>query len=277
MLEREPKDESNERPKLEPLGWDYDGLPTPEVDGPAVLDLTRNERGRDLIVSDVHGQRATFERLLEMVNYSPQSGDRLLMLGDLVDRGPDSAGMLQWLQRDEVYCIRGNHEQLMLDALNGNKYIRELWTEHNGGMWSFALTSEQQMSWHEALRPLPMAMEVDSVGGKIVLVHAEIPVETPWWAFRAWLEEGDRNAGIRALWNRVRIFSEKPDAGVPDVWRTFHGHTPLKSPKHVANISWIDTGAAYPDRYDGAAISCVVIEPDGTASDPIQARVNETP
>ena len=277
MLEREPKDESNERPKLEPLGWDYDRLPTPEVDGPAVLDLTRNERGRDLIVSDVHGQRATFERLLEMVNYSPQTGDRLLMLGDLIDRGPDSAGMLEWLQRDEVYCIRGNHEQLMLDALNGNKYIRELWTEHNGGMWSFALTSEQQMAWHEALRPLPMAMEVDSAGGKIVLVHAEIPVETPWWAFRAWLEEGDRNAGIRALWNRVRIFSEKPDAGVPDVWRTFHGHTPLKSPEHVANISWIDTGAAYPDRYDGAAISCVVIEPDGTASDPIQARVNETP
>lgn len=277
MLEREPKDESNERPKLEPLGWDYEGLPTPEVDGPAVLDLARNERGRDLIVSDVHGQRATFERLLAMVNYSPQSGDRLLMLGDLIDRGPDSAGMLQWLLRDEVYCIRGNHEQLMLDALNGNKYIRELWTEHNGGMWSFALTPEQQMAWHEALRPLPMAMEVDSVGGKIVLVHAEIPVETPWWAFRAWLEEGDRNAGIRALWNRVRIFSEKPDAGVPDAWRTFHGHTPLKGPKHVANISWIDTGAAYPDRYDGAAISCVVIEPDGTASDPIQARVNETP
>lgn len=276
MLQDESMDESNERPKLEPLSWDYDELPTPEVDGPAVLTLERNERGRDLVVGDVHGQRATFERLLEIVKFDPQSGDRLLMLGDLIDRGPDSDGMLEWLLRDDVYCIRGNHEQLMLDALNGNGYIQELWTEHNGGMWSFAMADERRTAWHEALRPLPMALEVDTAGGKVVLVHAEIPVETPWWAFRAWLEEGDRNAGIRALWNRVRVFSEQEDLGVPDVWRTFHGHTPLKQTKHVANISWIDTGAAYPDRYDGAAISCVVIEPDGIARDPVQARVNET-
>ena len=73
------QEESNERPRLEPLGWDYDGLPTPEVDGPAVATLARNERGRGLIVGDVHGQRTTFERLLEIVKFDPQGGDRILM------------------------------------------------------------------------------------------------------------------------------------------------------------------------------------------------------
>ena len=277
MIQEESMDQSNERPKLDPLGWDYDGLPTPVVDGPAVRTLERNERGRDLIVGDVHAQRATFERLLEIVNYDPAGGDRLLLLGDLIDRGPDSAGMLQWLQRDGVYCIRGNHEQMMLDALNGDRHIHELWTEHNGGMWSLGLTPEQRNAWRVALRPLPMALEVDTAGGKVVLAHAEIPVETPWWAFRSWLEEGDRIAGIRVLWNRVRVFSEQEDAGVPDAWRTYHGHTPLKRPKQIANMFWIDTGAAYPDRFDGAAISCVAIEPNGIVQEPVQALVNETP
>ena len=108
---------SAERPSPPPLSWDYRDLPTPRVEGPAVRSLARNERGRDLVVGDIHGQRETFERVLETVGYSPEDGDRVLLVGDVIDRGPDSAGMLDWLRRDSVTCIRGNHEQFMLDAL----------------------------------------------------------------------------------------------------------------------------------------------------------------
>ena len=273
MQQERTQNGSTERPRPEPVGWDYDGLPTPKVDGPAVQDLARNERGRDLIVGDVHGQRPTFERLLDKVGYDPAGGDRLLLLGDLIDRGPDSAGMLEWLQREDVFCIRGNHEQLMLDALDGDEHVEVLWKEHNGGGWARDLDSGTQDAWHAALRPLPMALEIEGVQGKIVMAHAEIPVETPWWALREWLEEGDRDARIRVLWARERVFNNEGDTGVPDAWLTYHGHTPLKNPLRVANMSWIDTAAAYADRYEGAAVSCVIIDPDGTEHPPVQARV----
>ena len=255
------------------MAWDYEDLPTPRVDGPPVRRLDRNQAGRDLVFGDIHGQKDSFERLLKKVGYDPAGGDRLLLLGDLVDRGPDSQGMLEWLRRDEVACIRGNHEQLMLDALEGHRDVEELWMERNGGSWARALDPSARDEWLELLRKLPLALEVCSAEGAFVVVHAEVPVETPWWALREWLEEGDRCAAIRALWNRERAFSPEGDDGVPDVWRTFHGHIPFKNPVLIKNMRWIDTGAAYPDLYHGAAITCVAIGPDGSESPPVQERV----
>jgi serine/threonine protein phosphatase 1 len=265
-----------ERPRPPPLGWDYEDLPTPKVDGPAVQSLGPNERGRDLVIGDIHGQRETFERVLETVRYSPEGGDRVLLLGDVIDRGPDSTGMLHWLRRDGVTCIRGNHEQLMLDALEGNEEIEALWTERNGGAWAQALDSHERDEWHEVLRALPLALEVEGAQGRFVLVHAEIPEETPWWALKAWLEEGDRRAGILALWARERFMnSPERDPGVPDAWRTFHGHVPLRELRQVGNMRWIDAGAAYAHMYDGAAVACVPIGSDGSEQDPVLVKVLE--
>ncbi|MCY4189665.1 MAG: metallophosphoesterase [Bryobacterales bacterium] len=150
-----------ERPKPAPLDWDLMDLRPPRVDGPAVLSLGRNERGRDLVVSDIHGQRETFEHLLAKVGYSASAGDRLLLLGDLIDRGPDSASMLEWLQRDDVTCIRGNHEQMMLDSLEGDRMSEEVWIGTNGGEWSTSLTAAQKDAWRERIRSMPLAVEVE--------------------------------------------------------------------------------------------------------------------
>lgn len=250
------------------------GLRTPRVDGPAVLSLGRNRSGRDLVVGDIHGQRETFEHLLETVGYSPDDGDRLLLLGDLIDRGPDSASMFEWLQRDDVTCVRGNHEQMMLDALEGDHMARKTWIELNGGGWSTALTSGECDAWLEKLRSMPLAVEVEGGQGIFVLVHAEVPVQTPWWAMKAWLEEGDHCAGVRAIWARDRINGPAQlDHGVPDVWRTFHGHTPLKQLVQIANMRWIDLAAAYASRIESASIACIPIGPDGLEDDPVLARV----
>ena len=263
-----------ERPKPAPLDWDLMDLRPPRVDGPAVLSLGRNERGRDLVVSDIHGQRETFEHLLAKVGYSASAGDRLLLLGDLIDRGPDSASMLEWLQRDDVTCIRGNHEQMMLDSLEGDRMSQEVWIGTNGGEWSTSLTAAQKDAWRERIRSMPLAVEVEGGQGPFVLVHAEIPIETPWWAMKAWLDEGDKCAGVRALWARDRINGRSgQDNGVPDVWRTYHGHTPLKEFVQIANMRWIDLAAAYAYRVETASIACVPIGPDGVEHDPVVARV----
>lgn len=248
-------------------------MPTPQVHGPAVRTLPRNEQGRDLIVGDVHGQHATFERLLAEVGYRAEAGDRILLLGDVIDRGPDSAAMLGWLQREGVFCVRGNHEQMMLDALEAEE-SEGFFGGHHGGGWTLALSSAQRDAWRQALRGMPLALEVDAAPGKVVLVHAEIPIETPWWALKAGLEEGDRPARIRVLWSRNRIRNlSGHDSGVPDVWRTFHGHVPIHAARHVGNMRWIDLGAGWAGWLESASIACVAIQPDGVELQPVVARV----
>ena len=68
---------------------------------------------RTIIVGDVHGCRAELEALLDRVAFA--SGDRLVFVGDLVARGPDSLGVLDVVRRTGAIVVRGNHEQKLLD------------------------------------------------------------------------------------------------------------------------------------------------------------------
>ncbi len=80
---------------------------------------------RTYLVSDIHGQYQPFRQALEQVGFSPDSGDRLYVLGDIVDRGPQSKECLTYLyqlQRQyprQIVVLKGNHEQLLEDWLLG--------------------------------------------------------------------------------------------------------------------------------------------------------------
>lgn len=68
---------------------------------------------RTIIVGDVHGCRRELEQLLDRVRFA--SGDRLVFVGDLVARGPDTRGVLDIARRTGAIIVRGNHEQKLLD------------------------------------------------------------------------------------------------------------------------------------------------------------------
>ena len=68
---------------------------------------------RTIIVGDVHGCRSELEALLDRVAFA--SGDRLVFVGDLVARGPDSLGVLDVARRTGAVVVRGNHEQKLLE------------------------------------------------------------------------------------------------------------------------------------------------------------------
>lgn len=74
--------------------------------------------GRTLAIGDIHGCRAALEALLEIVQ--PGRDDTIVLLGDYVDRGPDSRGVVDRLLELERSCrliaLLGNHEQMLLDA-----------------------------------------------------------------------------------------------------------------------------------------------------------------
>lgn len=68
---------------------------------------------RTIIVGDVHGCREELEALLDRLAFA--SGDRLVFVGDLIARGPDSLGVLDVARRTGAIVVRGNHEQRLLD------------------------------------------------------------------------------------------------------------------------------------------------------------------
>lgn len=71
------------------------------------------------VIGDIHGYSLAFERLLE--NISPSADDTIVTLGDYIDRGPDSRGVVQRLMRLGSECrlvpLLGNHEDLMFQTL----------------------------------------------------------------------------------------------------------------------------------------------------------------
>ncbi|MGK7886820.1 MAG: metallophosphoesterase family protein [Crocosphaera sp.] len=76
---------------------------------------------RTLAVGDIHGCTTAFDKLLEAVELRPE--DKLITLGDYVDKGPDSKGVLERLvylhKNYQLVPIKGNHELMMLDTFHG--------------------------------------------------------------------------------------------------------------------------------------------------------------
>jgi serine/threonine protein phosphatase 1 len=88
---------------------------------------------RLLVIGDIHGCSRALDTLLEAVQPSPD--DQIITLGDYVDRGPDSSGVLQRLLALETKCrltpLMGNHERMMLDART-DEAAHKAWQQSGG-------------------------------------------------------------------------------------------------------------------------------------------------
>jgi len=90
--------------------------------------------GRTIAIADIHGCLAAFDRLLEVLRL--QKEDQLVLLGDYVDRGPDSAGVIDRVlalkEECEVFTILGNHDELMLQVIDGETWKEGHWLAYGG-------------------------------------------------------------------------------------------------------------------------------------------------
>ena len=88
---------------------------------------------RHLAIGDIHGCRNALAALLDFVG--PGSDDLIVTLGDYIDRGPDSAGVIDLLvnldETHSLYPLRGNHEIMMLDAREKDSWFRA-WLSYGG-------------------------------------------------------------------------------------------------------------------------------------------------
>ncbi|KAJ5512827.1 hypothetical protein N7463_002379 [Penicillium fimorum] len=81
--------------------------------------------GRLVIIGDVHGMRKSLDALLEKVGFDKRKGDHLILVGDLVNKGPDSPGVVDLAIKLGASAVRGNHENAVLNAAMEIKATRD--------------------------------------------------------------------------------------------------------------------------------------------------------
>jgi len=212
-------------------------------------------------VGDIHGcldrLQALHALIAEDLAERPAAQPTLIHLGDYVDRGPDSAGVVARLAEDASLCgmptinLMGNHEHMMLAALASDEpEATGLWLANGGAdslrSWGVP-PSARPRDWQGYL-PGPhlaflRALSMQHAAGGYVFVHAGIRPGVPL----------ERQSPHDLMWIREPFLSSQEQFGSVVV----HGHTPRPEPVVRANRIGIDTGAVM-----GGILTCVVLEHD---------------
>lgn len=201
-------------------------------------------KGRLIAVGDIHGCHAEFEELLERL--ALREHDRLVLLGDLVNRGPDSRRVIQLARRHATVALLGNHE---LRLLNFRKTDDPTHLKKS----DYATLEQLTPSCWRYLEAMPLTYEDRALG--VVCVHGGFLPRGAW-----------RRQPARVV-TRIQVVdpageprkrSEAPRAPHwSTLWRgppfVVYGHTPRA---RVARTSWtlgLDTGCAQ----GGALSACI--------------------
>ncbi len=219
----------------------------------------RLEHGPFDIVGDVHGCMDELRELLGKLGYEPDAeglpahpqGRRLIFVGDLVDRGPDSVGVVELVRRvvssGRGFCVAGNHDEKLLKKLRG----KDVRIAHG-----LAETLAQIEALPPEERPLfrsRAAAFIDGLvshyvldGGKLVVAHAGLKAEY----------QGRSSARVRSFALFGDTTGEVDSFGLPVRHRWAHqdyrgkalvvfGHTPVPEPDRLNNTINIDTGCCF--------------------------------
>ncbi|QSB44578.1 serine/threonine protein phosphatase [Altererythrobacter sp. FM1] len=227
-------------------------------------------------VGDIHGQRALFDALLDAIAQDDAArapaDTRIVLLGDLVDRGPDSAGVIaraRQLQAERpTTLLAGNHEEMFLSAFEDTGMLRHF-LRHGGretvmsyGVkrkeYDNATLDELQDIMHKVIpeedRAFVAAFDTHHLAGDYLFVHAGIAPGVP-------LEQQKRH---HLMWIREEFITY--DA--PHEHMIVHGHTISAEVDARANRIGIDTGA-----YNTGRLTALALE--GTSRRTIQAVKGE--
>ena len=242
--------------------------------------------GRTFVVGDIHGERAQLERLLERLPFIAPD-DTLVFLGDYLDRGPDSAGVVRRLLRlpeeivGKVVLLRGNHEDV---------YLRSL-TELDIGFFLARPNGVAECFRSFTDRPVEGAELTADEASVMFDLKGWLPDPVERWlaTLAAWYEDEHAiyvHAGLDgegAEWKHPRDGRVTPLLWMrePDFWEQYEGktvvfgHTPVQTlpPEDPARATiWrrgpligIDTGAGR-----GGHLSAIEL-PSGTVYDGRQA------
>lgn len=224
------------------------------------------------VIGDVHGRSDLLDLLVRQICASQTTaGMRVVLVGDLIDRGPDAAGVLErvrdWVAHPapfaEVICLMGNHEAMMLDFLAEPALRGPRWLTHGGdaSVQSFGLSPYQRMD-----REDPSSAEA-----RLIALRDELRRAMPE-GLEDWLK------GLCSLWQDQALVVSHAGAdptrpmahqtvqsllwGHPDfrnqqrqdgLW-VAHGHVTTAQPSARAGRIAVDTGAWKTGRLTAALL-----------------------
>lgn len=189
-----------------------------------------------IAIGDIHGCARSLDSLLDQLDVQPD--DHLVFIGDYIDRGPDSKGVVDRLLalQESVQCtfLRGNHEDLFLGYLDRDEY--DIWAI-NGGIQTLESYRDETGAisipeTHIAfMRDTEIWLETD----EFVFVHAGM---RPNLTVAENLEEADPQV---FMWERSHLKA----ATLPWEKTVVCGHTPVSEPVDRGNLINIDTGCVF--------------------------------
>lgn len=237
-----------------------------------VVNWTRRERARPqlpgdvrlYVIGDIHGRSdlldRTLNRIADDLKDKRAKHVRFVFLGDYVDRGPDSSGVLDRLVEFraayDTVCLKGNHEAFLLEFLSDPLFLEE-WGRYGGitTLTSYGLRPSLQPSPAECrelaasirdrMPPAHLSfllnLPLQYVLGDFFFVHAGVRPQIPL----------DQQQEEDLLWIRDDFLLDE----CPYEKMIVHGHTPVLEPDIRGNRINIDTGA-----YATGRLTCLVLE-----------------
>ncbi|EJS8701555.1 metallophosphoesterase [Escherichia coli] len=191
------------------------------------------------VVGDLHGCHGLLMTYLEDINFD-FAEDLLISVGDLIDRGGQNVECLDLINQPWFRTVRGNHEQMAIQALNGTGNVN-YWIA-NGGGWFFYLDYDQEVLAKALIahaESLPLIIEVNFPCKRYVIAHADYPSNE--YVFGKRVDEND------VVWNRERVSYAMNGVGCNIIGADefIFGHTPASSQMNFFNQRYIDTGAVF--------------------------------
>jgi len=219
---------------------------------------------RVYVIGDIHGRYDLLIKIINQITHKLSSEGRrgmrtrLIFLGDIIDRGPESLKCLRLIEHLSQFgaeIVLGNHEDLLLRTLSGDADARKLWFKH-GGLMTLAslgvekpLESEDGFDFGERVKEalpdavLNMLLRAGTSlrSGDYMFVHAGVKPKVPL------LKQDD----FDLLFIRNEFTESKKWHGAMIV----HGHTIVENIEVHNNRIAIDTGA-----YRSGCLSCLILD-----------------
>ncbi|MGQ0845674.1 MAG: polynucleotide kinase-phosphatase [Sporichthyaceae bacterium] len=227
-----------------------------------LLNDFRHEHGPFDVIGDIHGCRAELEALLVELGYTllrdeqgrpvdavPPAGRKAVFVGDLVDRGPDSPGVLRLVMgmvgAGNAFCVPGNHENKLVRALDGANVqvthgLAETLAQLENEDAEFTATVKKFC--HDLVSHLVLD------DGRLVVAHAGLKEAYHGRAserVRSFALYGDTTGETDEFGLPVRYPWANSYRGKATV---LYGHTPTPDPEWVNNTMCLDTGCVFGGR-----------------------------